>query len=269
MNGSRLYFGEVMHRRLREFRYRFVYRVFSLYLDVDELPSLHRRLRLFSYNRFNLVSFHDRDHGPRDGRPLRPWLESLLRAHDIDLEGGPVHLLCFPRILGYGFNPLSVWYCWHADGSLRAIICEVRNTFGGMHHYLLASGGAPLEWRREYRARKEFHVSPFIAPNMEYRFRFRAPGETVGIYISEHEIHSIDDRLVLKASISGQRLPLTDANLLGMCGRVPFMTLKVMIMIHWQALKLWVRGGRVRRMPDNGLYYGAETVTRGWGGRDR
>lgn len=260
MNASCLYHGAVMHRRMRELGYRFVYKVFSLYLDLDELPALHRRLRLFSHNRFNLASFHDRDHGPRDGGALRPWLEAMLRVRGIELDGGKVFLLCFPRVLGYGFNPLSLWYCHHADGSLRAIVCEVRNTFGGMHHYLLAEGGAPMDWHGERRARKVFHVSPFMPAEAEYRFRFRQPGERIQVYIDQHT----DNQLLLKASIGGKRLPLTDARLISMFGQLPFMTLKVMAMIHWQALKIWRRGGRFHRMPQGGLYQGSGRVTQGW-----
>ena len=265
MSGSSVYHGEVMHRRLGGVAYRFVYKVFSLYLDLDELPVLHGRLKLFSHNRFNLVSLHDRDHGPRDGSSLRPWLEMLLRASGVELQGGKVYLLCFPRILGYGFSPLSVWYCHHADGSLRALVCEVRNTFGGMHHYVLAAGGAPLDWRAEYRARKVFHVSPFIAADIEYRFHFQEPGERLCVYIDAHT----DKRSLLRTSIVGKRLPLTDARLISMFARLPFMTLKVMATIHWQALKIWRRGGRFHSMPGDGLYQGSERVTQGWNAHGR
>lgn len=266
---SSLYMGEVMHRRVGKVNYRFVYKVFSLYLDLGELPALSRRLRLFSYNRFNLFSFYDRDHGPRDGSPLRPWLDSLLRARGIELAGGKVQLLCFPRILGYGFNPLSVWYCHHAEGDLRAIVCEVRNTFGGIYHYVLADG-APLDWRAEYRARKVFHVSPFVAPDMEYRFRFLEPGEKLGIYICEYEMRAstpqecVDDAPLLRASITGKRRSFTDARLGLMFVRLPLMTLIVMLAIHWQALKIWRRGGRFHRMPTGGIYRASERVTSGW-----
>lgn len=260
MSGSRLYFGDVMHQRVHELNYRFVYRVFSLYLDLDELPALHRRLRLFSHNRFNLFSLHDRDHGPRDGSALRPWLDSLLRERGIHLDGGKVHLLCFPRILGYVFNPMSVWYCRHADGSLRAIVCEVRNTFGGMHHYVLTAGGAPMDWQAEYRARKVFHVSPFMDSELEYRFHFQEPAERMRVFIDVQA----DNQPLLKASIHGRQMPLTDARLIYMFWRLPFMTLKVMAMIHWQALKIWSKGGRFHRMPARGLYQGSEQVTEGW-----
>ena len=260
MSSSALYLGEVMHQRLRQQSYRFSYRVFSLYLDLDELPALPRRLRFFSHNRFNLFSVHDRDHGPRDGSALRSWLERLLAARGIALDGGSIHLLCFPRVLGYVFNPMCIWYCRHRDGSLRGVVCEVRNTFGGMHHYVLTAGGRPMDWRAEYRARKVFHVSPFIQPEAEYRFHFQEPGEQVRVFIDER----VDNEPLLKASIGGERLPLTDAKLLTMFFRLPFMTFKIIAMIHWQALKIGLRGGRFHRMPKTGLYQGSEQVTEGW-----
>lgn len=260
MSGSALYDGEVMHRRRDRFAYGFTYRVFSLLVDVDELPALERRLRFFSHNRFNLLSFHDRDHGPRDGRPLRAWIEALLRTRGVELEGGSIRLLCFPRLLGFVFNPLSVWYCRHRDGSLRALVCEVRNTFGGMHHYVLSDGGRPLDWSAEYRARKVFHVSPFVQPEAEYRFRFQEPGERVGVYIKEFTRGAP----LLDASIGGRKVPLMDARLLYMFGRMPFMTLKVIAAIHWQALKLWLRRARFHPVPEAGLYAGDMNETDGW-----
>ena len=260
MSGSALYDGEVMHRRRDRLAYRFAYRVFSLFVDVDELPVLGRDLRFFSHNRFNLLSFHDRDHGPRDGRPLRPWIEGLLRRRGVELDGGSIQLLCFPRILGFVFNPMCVWYCRHRDGSLRALVCEVRNTFGGMHHYVLADGGRPLDWSAQYRARKVFHVSPFVSPEAEYRFCFHEPGERVRVYIKEFT----SSEHLLDASIGGRRVPLTDARLLYMFGRMPFMTLKVVAAIHWQGLKLWLRRARFHRMPRTGLYAGSLSETDGW-----
>ena len=248
---SRLYIGDVMHRRLDRFAYRFNYRVFSLLLDLDELPQLPRRLRLFSHNRFSLFSLHDADHGGRDGQPLRPWVEGLLRARGIELEGGRVLLLCFPRVLGYVFNPMSVWYCQHRDGSLRAIVCEVRNTFGEMHHYVLApTDGGPMNWQPVYHADKVFHVSPFIGPKAEYRFRFEEPAQRMRVHINEFAA----GKLLLQAALSGVQVPLTDARLFRAFWRIPLMPFKVMAAIHWQALKIWLRGATFHRMPPRGLY---------------
>lgn len=237
--------GTVMHRRLFPVRYRFAYRVFSLLLDLDELPALDRRLRLFSHNRFNLLSFHDRDHGPRRDAPLRPWIETLLREQGIELAGGPVRLLCFPRVLGYVFNPLSLWYCHHADGSLRAVLCEVSNTFGEHHGYLLHEGGAPLADPLRQSRDKRFHVSPFISMEARYSFRISRPGERLAVVIHEHQ----RGRLMLTASLTGRLAPLTDGRLLAAALRIPLLTLKVMILIHWQALKIWLRGAPFHRKP--------------------
>lgn len=238
---SALYFGKVMHRRLRPFVHAFSYRVFSLYLDLDELETLNRRLRFFSHNRWNLVAFHDRDHGPGDGAPLRPWIERQLAAAGIDLAGGPVRLLCFPRVLGYVFSPLSIWFCHDADGSLRAILYEVRNTFGEKHGYLL-----PVEPRRRagdpvaQSARKTFYVSPFIAMDSRYDFRLAVPDERLAITIQQR----VPEGGQLVARHSGRRRALTDRHLLAASFAYPLMTLKVIAAIHWHALLLWLKGAR-------------------------
>ncbi|HEY3859698.1 MAG TPA: DUF1365 domain-containing protein [Gammaproteobacteria bacterium] len=254
---SSLYLGEVMHQRQDKHAYRFAYRVFNLLVDVDELPWLSRRLHFFSYNRFNLFSLNDRDHGARDGTPLRDWAERELSRRGIELGGGRIRLLCFPRVLGYVFSPLCVWYCEHRGGSLRAVICEVRNTFGGIHHYVLSRGdGTPMDWRVEYRVSKVFHVSPFLSQDMEYRFRFLAPGARIGVYIDEYQ----HDILMFKACISARSVPLTDDRLIGLFCGMPLLPFKVMAAIHWQALKLWLRGAKLHRMPPQGIY--PERVTK-------
>jgi uncharacterized protein len=243
---SALYFGEVMHKRLRPFTQAFRYRVFSLFIDLDEIAACNRGLRLFSHNRWNLVSFHDRDHGPRDGTPLRPWIDAELAAAGIALAGGPVRLLCFPRILGYVFSPLSIWFCHHADGSLRAVLYEVRNTFGGKHGYLIpvpaeqAAGGPVVQ-----SADKRFYVSPFIAMNSRYDFRLAVPGERLAVTI--RQVVPRGDQLIARQT--GRRRPLSDASLLRALFAYPLMTVKVIGAIHWQALRLWTRGARIEPRP--------------------
>ncbi len=243
---SALYFGEVMHKRLRPFVHAFRYRVFSLYIDLDELDICDRGLRLFSHNRWNLVSFHDRDHGARDGTALRPWIDGHLAAAGIELAGGPVRLLCFPRVLGYVFSPLSIWFCHHADGSLRAILYEVRNTFGGKHGYLIpvapdqARGGPLVQ-----SADKRFYVSPFIALASRYAFRLAVPGERLAVAIRQE----VAEGGQLIARQTGRRRPLSDANLLRALFAYPLMTAKVIGAIHWQALRLWVKGARIEPRP--------------------
>ncbi len=243
---SALYFGEVMHKRLRPFTQRFVYRVFSLWLDLDELPRLDRRLRLFSHNRFNLFSFYDRDHGARDGSALRPWIEAQLRAAGRDIGGGPVRLLCFPRVLGYVFNPLTIWFCHRPDGTLDSLLYEVRNTFGQKHGYLIPLGAAPAPGEAIRQAcDKGFYVSPFIGMQARYRFKLREPDAALFVAILEE----VAAGPLLVATQTGQRRPLRDGTLLRAWLTRPLMTVKVIAGIHWEALKLWRRGAAYHKKP--------------------
>ena len=238
-----LYPSRVMHRRLTAPFSRFVYRLFYLLLDVDRIGELDRRLRLFSHNRFNLVSFFDRDHGAGG---LRAWAEALLAGEGIRLDGGRIRLLCLPRVLGFTFNPIAIWYCEHRDGSLRAVIAEVRNTFGERHCYLLASGGRPLSYEGPHEKEKCFHVSPFLDLVGRYSFRFSEPGETVRVLIHEQR----EGLPILDATLAGERRALGDGALLWQVAAMPWMTLKVVFGIHWEALKLWLRGARFHRKPE-------------------
>lgn len=251
-----LYLGRVMHARFTPKRYRFDYRVFSLLFDVDRLDALHMSARLLSVNRFNLFSFHEQDHGAADGSALGPWARELLARHGVDLDGGRIHLLCFPRVLGFVFNPLSVWYCVHRDGTLRAIIFEVRNTFGERHCYLVRSevGLRDGDW---HEAAKEFHVSPFLPMPLRYRFRVEMPGRSLSVVIDERDANGAR---VLLAALRGMRHAVDDAVLLRCFLSIPAMTLKVVAAIHWQAMKLWLRGFRFHRKPPPP----ADEVTPAW-----
>ncbi|WP_455373488.1 DUF1365 domain-containing protein [Limibacillus halophilus] len=243
---SRVYRGKVMHRRLFPFGHHFVYRVFSLCLDLDELPELDRRLKLFGHNRRALFSFQDRDHGARDGGPLRPWIEEQLHRAGIDLEGGSIELLCFPRIFGYVFNPLTVWFCRHRDGSLKALLYEVSNTFGEHHCYLLPVEGSWREGQPLHQScSKGFYVSPFLPIAGDYRFRVLPPAErlSLGIRLTQPE----GDQLV--AVQTGERAALTDGMLAKLFFSYPLMTAKIMAAIHWEALRLWRKGATYFRRP--------------------
>ena len=134
---SALYVGTVVHQRLKPRRHRLSYRVFSMLIDLDELPQLDRSLRLFRYRRWGALSFHDVDHGDGSDRPLRPWVEACLAEAGIDLNGGSILLLCYPRVFGYVFNPITVYFCRNSDGSVAAIMYEVNNTFRQRHCYLI------------------------------------------------------------------------------------------------------------------------------------
>lgn len=242
-DAAALYPARVMHRRLVAPLYRFVYRISYLLVDVDRLHELPARLRFFSLNRWNLLSLHTRDYG--DGRGLRLWAERVLHDGGVMLNGGRIRLLTLPRVLGFAFNPISLWYCEHADGSLRAIIAEVRNTFGERHSYLLASGGAPWPYSQTQDKDKCFHVSPFFDLVGRYRFQIDEPGERVRVAIHETR----EGVPIFDATLAGERRTLTDGAILRQVLTMPAMTLKVVAGIHWEALKIWLRGAKFHPKP--------------------
>jgi len=235
---SALYTGWVMHRRLRPRHHRFKYRVFAMLLDLDELPALDRRLRLFGWNRAGLFSFHDRDHG--DGRPLGEWLDDVL-ARAGCAANGPRRVLCYPRILGYVFNPLSVWFCHDLAGGLQAIVYEVHNTYDERHAYVLPV--VDDEKLVRHGCAKDFYVSPFLSRDCRYHFRIRPPQSDVAVTIHEDE----GGEPVLTASFAGARRALTDRALLAMLLAYPLMTVKVVAAIHYEAVRLMLKG--IRRHP--------------------
>lgn len=241
MASSCLYMGEVVHKRLSPLRHELRYRVFNLFADVDELPVLHRRLRLFSYNRFNVFSLFDTNHGPGDGTAIGEHAWKLMRC----AEGGDaiarIFMFCYPRVLGYVFNPLTVYYGFDADGQLRMMIYEVNNTFGGRHSYVL-----PVHEGELQTCVKGFYVSPFNAVEGRYSFHFNSPGRTMALGVNL----SVGGQPVLKAYVSGERLPLSDGALLRSFVGFPLLTLKVIAAIHWQAAKLFCKGLRIRARPD-------------------
>ena len=241
-----IYIGNVMHARFSPRQHGFRYRVFSILLDIDHLDTAHAACRWFSVNRFNLFSFHERDHGPADGSSLRAWAERILHDAGINPAGGSLELLCFPRILGYAFNPLSVWYCRDHDGKLQAVIYEVRNTFGERHCYLATPRERYLQDGETCDAMKRFHVSPFMPMAMRYRFHVMPPGELLDVLIDEFDSN---DQRVLRARLQGIRRPFTDAVLVRCFVSMPLMTFKVIAMIHWQALRLLLRGFRFHGKP--------------------
>jgi len=250
---SCLYAGEVMHRRAQP-HHRLRYRVFSLLIDLDELPTLDRRLRWFSHNRFNLLSFHDRDHGRRDGTAPRAWVDAALAANGIE-TGGRITLLCFPRLWGYVFNPLSIFFCYAPSGALRAVLYEVRNTFGDKHGYLIEVPPRSADRNDDRRnsgaaidqaCAKAFHVSPFLPLAGEYRFRLKPPGERLAIQIR----HLIDGAEVLLATHTGRREALSDTTILRNVIRHPLMTVKIIAGIHWEALFLWLKRAGFHRRPE-------------------
>lgn len=241
---SALYFGPVMHRRLKPKRHRLKYSVFSVLVDLDELDRLDAEIPCFSRNRWNLFSFYDRDFGPGDGSQLRTWVTEHLSEADIHLQGGRIELLCYPRMFGYVFNPLSVYFCYDDHDDLRAILYEVSNTFGERHTYLIPVAD-PREAVVRQSCPKNFYVSPFIEMQGAYRFRIKKDDRSLAVAITESD----PDGPLLHASFTAQRRPMSQRELLRAFISHPLMTLKIVGGIHWEALHLWRKGVRLVDRP--------------------
>jgi uncharacterized protein len=236
-----LYVGDVMHARLKPIGHRFSYRVMSLLIDLDRLADADRLSPLFGVNRPALYSFHEADHGKRDGSSLRAYAQYSAAERGVDLTGGRVLLLCYPRLLGYAFNPLSVYFCYRASGELALLIYEVRNTFGDIHPYVLpVTSGEISDAGVRQQQDKLFHVSPFIEMAMRYHFRVLPPGERVQLRILETD----REGPLLAATFNGSRRGLNTKGLLGAFFALPLVTMKIMAAIHWEALRLWLKGAR-------------------------
>ncbi len=234
---SALYVGEVSHVRLRPKRHALRYRIFMLLLDLDEAPALARRLRWFSLGRFNLTSFRERDHGDGSDTPLRLQVERHLDAAGLAIAGGPIRLLCMPRVLGHGFNPLSVYFCYTPGQQLKAILYEVSSTFGERHSYLMPAEPDARGVVRQSAA-KRLHVSPFMDMDLVYSFRILPPAERLDVIIRTFD----REGLLLNARFAAARRPLDDAALLRAWFAHPLLTLKVIAGIHWEALRLIAKG---------------------------
>ena len=228
--------GHVMHRRRRPAENAFVYPVFYVTLPLRDLAAAN--CGIFSVDRRNLLSFQSSDHGPRDGSPLLPWIQALLREYGLPADG-EILLQTFPRVLGLVFNPVSFWFCHDRAGALIAVLAEVNNTFGGRHNYLLHNpDGSPLADGQTLGAEKRFHVSPFNEIEGAYRFRFQRQH---AVQVAHIDYDDAVGELLLTA-ISGRPAAWTAGALLATFARMPFLTAGVIFRIHWQALKLWLKG---------------------------
>jgi DUF1365 family protein len=236
---ARLYMGKVMHARMKPTAHRFSYRVFSILLDLDRLPEIDRLSSVFSVGRWNLMSFHPRDHGARDDGDLRAFADRLLRQAGVPSDGGRLFLLCAPRVLGFVFNPLSIYWSFDRGGDLRAIIYEVRNTFGEIHAYVApATGGRAAEATIRQSIDKEFYVSPFLQMKLRYHFRMAFPDDALKVRILETD----DEGPIFAAGWSGHAHPFRSAGLLRAFFSVPLMTFKIVAGIVFEALRLWRKG---------------------------
>ncbi|NVK35171.1 MAG: DUF1365 family protein [Rhodobacteraceae bacterium] len=237
-----VYNGTVFHTRMRPVEHKLRYRVFALMLDCNALEDVAERLKLFSFNRFNLFSLYDRDFG--DGTSIRAYLKALSKATPNGRDVTSFSMLCYPRILGYAFNPLTVYYGLDDAGRVRLVVYEVSNTFGQRKTYVL-----PVEGEGEgviaQQCAKEFYVSPFNEVAGTYSFHLTQPGEalTVGVALRD------DDGPLMKAHFTAKRAPLTDGALLRALAATGWMTLKVTLGIHYEAARLWFKGLRLVPRP--------------------
>ena len=236
IKNSYIYTGTVIHKRLKPKIHTFNYKVFSLLIDLSEIDLLHKTLRLFSYNKFNIISFFNKDHGPRDGSSLKNWVLDNLKKNDIESDDVKIKLLCYPRIFGYVFNPLSVFYIYDKNSDLIAILYEVKNTFGEQHSYIFKT--KKEQNLIQHVCKKKFHVSPFIEMNCIYFFRLLKPGNKISVIIDLQD----PEGKILYASQDGVKSELNNTNLIKSYLKHPLMTFKIILAIHFEAFKLWTKG---------------------------
>lgn len=233
---SAIYAGHVMHSRLRPRKHKLHYRVFCLLLDLDELPALAKLSKLFGVNAGGVFSFWEKDHGDGRAGGLRHWVEAQLEAASIDMGQPTIRMLCYPRMFGYVFNPLTVYFCSDASGATRAILYEVCNTFGERHTYIIRAG--EQEGAVEHSCAKQLYVSPFMPMECDYHFHIEPPAHRVLVSINETDAEG----LLLRAAFSGERQALSGKTLFRALLVYPLMTVKIIGAIHWEALKLWRKG---------------------------
>ncbi|NCT41071.1 MAG: DUF1365 domain-containing protein [Alphaproteobacteria bacterium] len=230
-----IFFGKVMHARLLPKKNAFRYGIYYLTLPLSQRTSMP-----IAYNRFAPLSFYDRDHGACDGSDLEHWARDILNAHNITKADGEIILMCMPRIFGYTFNPVSFWLCHDKDNNIRAILCEVHNTFGEHHTYICAHDDQrPIHLKDTMEAEKIFHVSPFLKREGRYTFRFDIENEQFSTWI---DFYDGDNNKQLVTSLIGENVNMTKRNLQKAFWTHPLLTFKAITLIHWQALKLVAKG---------------------------
>ncbi len=231
-----IYKGIVTHRRFKPKRHFFNYKTFSILFDLDELMDLEKKISIFSLNKFNLFSFFNKDHGNRDGSDIKDWVKCNLNKFNINFEVSKIKLLCFPRIFGYVFNPLSIFYCYNKKSELRAILYEVKNTFNEQHTYIFEVKNNSKIITQS--CNKKFYVSPFMEMETSYNFRLSEPKENLSVFIKQEDRNGI----LLSACQIGKKEQISTRRLLVNFLKHPMMTIKIIMAIHFEALRLWKKG---------------------------
>ena len=250
MNSS-IYFGRVRHRRMAPVEHAFSYRMFMLYLDLAELPRLFERRWFWSVSRPALARFRREDHFGDPAVPLEQSVRDLVDRETGQRPEGPIRLLTHLRYFGYVFNPVSFYYCFDADDArVETIVAEVTNTpWGERHCYVLPQRmNAGRDGHGRYSPEKVMHVSPFMEMDVAYDWRFNAPGEMLTVHME----NAREGRKIFDATLVLEREEITARSLARALAGYPLMTLRVMVAIHWQALKLWLKGTPVHDHPGKG-----------------
>ena len=235
IKNSNIYEGKVIHKRFKPKYHYFKYNVFSLFLDLDEINLIQKKIKIFSNNSFNILSFCDKDHGPRDGSNLKNWVIENLKSNNIKFENIKVKLLCYPRIFGYVFNPLSIFFVYDNRSKIIAVLYEVKNTFGEQHTYIFKVEDENIITNS---CDKKFFVSPFIEMKSKYSFRIIKPEKKLSVSIDQSDMEG----KLLYASQDGVAKEINNKNMLLSYISHPLMTFKVIAAIHFEALKLWLKG---------------------------
>lgn len=236
---SCIYNGEVNHTRFKPVKHFLNYKTFSLFIDLDEIEQLDKSISIFSHNKFNIFSFYNKDHGDRDGNCLKKWVISNLKKYKIEGNISKIKILCYPRIFGYVFNPLSIFYCYEND-KLKSIFYEVKNTFNEQHTYIFKiKDGEEIK----QKCKKKFYVSPFMDMETFYNFKLIDPNQRLSVMIKQTDAEGT----VLTATQTGDKKEFNFKQLLINFFRYPLMTLKIISSIHFEALLLWKKGAIYRK----------------------
>ena len=236
---SCIYNGIVKHRRFKPIEHSLNYRTFSILLDLDEIENLAKSISIFSLNKFNIFSFYNRDHGARDGSSLKDWVKKNLKKFNISNNITTIKLLCYPRVFGYVFNPLSIFYCYEKN-DLKAIFYEVKNTFNEQHTYIFKIKNNE---KIEQKCKKKFYVSPFMDMETYYNFKLINPKEKLSIFIRQ----TSGEETVLTATQTGDKKEFSFNQLLINFFKYPLMTIKIISSIHYEAFFLWKKGAVFRK----------------------
>ena len=247
---SNIYNGHVIHTRFKPVKHFLKYKTFSLFIDLDELELLDKKFKIFSFNKFNIFSFHNKDHGERNGKSLKEWVLYNLKKFRIEKNINRIKLLCYPRIFGYVFNPLSIFYCYE-NNILKAVFYEVKNTFNEQHTYIFKIKD---DKNIQQSCKKKFYVSPFMDKKTFYNFELKPPGDKLSVLIKQTDKNG----LILTALQTGERKNFSSKQLIINFFKYPLMTLKIISAIHFEALLLWKKGaiyrGREKKIKNNLSY---------------